>query len=75
MVSMEFFINIILPAALWPGVDSASIGNEYQEYFLWGKSSWCIGLTTLSPSRANCLEIRQPQLSGTLRVCQSLFRD
>jgi len=34
MVSMEFFIEIILPAALWPGVGSASHRNEYQEYFL-----------------------------------------
>jgi hypothetical protein len=34
MVSLEFFIDIILPAALWPlGVDSASNKIEYQEYF------------------------------------------
>jgi hypothetical protein len=35
MVSLEFFIGIILPAALGTGVDSASNRNEYQEYF-WG---------------------------------------
>jgi len=35
--------------------------NEYQEYFLGGKGSQCIGLT-LRPSRANCLEIWEPQL-------------
>jgi hypothetical protein len=34
MVSFEFFIDIILPAALCPGVDSASNRKEYQEYFL-----------------------------------------
>jgi len=34
LVSLEFFIDIILPAALGPGVDSASNTNEYQEYFL-----------------------------------------
>jgi hypothetical protein len=35
MVSLDFFIDIILPAALWPDeVDSASYKNEYQEYFL-----------------------------------------
>jgi hypothetical protein len=33
-MSLEFFIDIILPAALWPGVDSAFKRNEYQEYFL-----------------------------------------
>ena len=38
MVSLEFFIDIMLPAALCgPGVDSASNRNEYQEYFLGGK--------------------------------------
>ena len=75
IVSLEFFIDIILPAAQWPGVDSASNRNEYQKYSLGGKSGRCVGLTTLSPSRANCLEIWQPQISGTLRACPSLFRD
>jgi hypothetical protein len=37
MVSLEFFIDIILSVALWPWVDSASNRNEYQEYFLWGQ--------------------------------------
>jgi hypothetical protein len=31
---LEFSIDIILPIALWTGVDSASNRNEYQEYFL-----------------------------------------
>jgi hypothetical protein len=39
MVSLEFFIDIILPAAPWPGVDSASYRNEYQEYFLGVKAA------------------------------------
>jgi len=34
MVSLEFLIDIILPAALLPWVDSVSKRNEYQEYFL-----------------------------------------
>ena len=34
IVSLEFFIDIILPAALWSWGDSASNRNEYQEYFL-----------------------------------------
>jgi len=33
VVSMEFCIDIILPAALWPRIDSACNRNEYQEYF------------------------------------------
>jgi len=55
-----------------PGVDSASNRNEYQEYFLGGKDGWCVGLTTLSPSCADCLEIRKPQPPGTLRACPGL---
>jgi hypothetical protein len=42
--------NFSLTQSIWlhcgPGVDSASNRNEYQEYFLGGKGSWCIGLTT-----------------------------
>jgi hypothetical protein len=34
MKSLHFSIDLILPAALWPGVDSVSNRNEYQE------SSW-----------------------------------
>jgi hypothetical protein len=51
------------------GVDSASNRNEYQEYFLWGKGSWCIGLTTLPPLCAYCHEIWELQPPGTPRAC------
>jgi len=34
-----FFIDIILPAALWPWVDSASNRNKYQECFLGVKAA------------------------------------
>ena len=50
MGSLEFFIDLILPAAL----DSALNRNEYQGYLLGGK---VVGLTTLPPSYADCLEI------------------
>ena len=43
-----------------PGVDSASNRNEYQEYFLEGKEGRCVGLTTLPPSCADCLDIWEP---------------
>ena len=37
MVLLEFFIDIILPAALWPGGSTQPLnGIEYQEYFLGG---------------------------------------
>ena len=51
-----------------PGVDSASNRNEYQEYFLGGKGGRFLGLTTLPPSCADCLEIWEPQPTGTLRA-------
>jgi hypothetical protein len=34
MVSLEFFIDIILLASYDSGFDSASNRNEYQKYFL-----------------------------------------
>jgi hypothetical protein len=40
-----------------PAVDSASNKNKYQEYFLGGKGSRCVGLTTLLPSCTDCHEI------------------
>ena len=58
-----------------PGVDSASNRNEYQEYFLGGKGGRCVGLTTLPPSCADCLEIWEPQPPGTLRGCGGLSWD
>ena len=41
--------------------------NEYREYFLGVKSGRCVGLTTLPPSCADCLEIWEPQPPGTLQ--------
>jgi hypothetical protein len=55
-----------------PGVDSASNKNKYQEYFLGEKGGRCVGLTTLSPSCADCLEMLEPQPPGTLRACPVL---
>jgi hypothetical protein len=75
MVSLEFINDIILPATPGPGVYSASNRNEYQKYFLWGKSGWCVRLTILPPSCADCLEIWEPQPPGTLGVCPGLYRD
>ena len=40
----------------------------------WGCGG-CVGLTNLPPSCADCLEIWEPQPSGTLRACPGLYRD
>jgi len=37
-----------------------------------GKGDRCVGLTTLPPSCAECLEIWEPQPPGTLRACPGL---
>ena len=56
------------------GVDSASNRNEYKEYLLGDKGGRCVGLTTLPPSCADCLEILESQPPGTLRACPGLYR-
>ena len=64
---IEFFIDF--RPHYDPGVYLAFNRNVYQEYFLGGKEGRCIWLTTLPPSYADCLEIWEPQLPGTLRAC------
>ena len=44
-----------------PGVDSLSNRNEYEEYILGGKGGRCVGLTSVPPTYADCLEIWEPQ--------------
>jgi hypothetical protein len=51
-----------------PGVDPASNGHEYQEYFLWGKGGRWVGLP---PSCADCLEIWEP--SGPVQGLFDIF--
>ena len=38
----------------------------------WGEGGRCIVLTNLPPSCADCLEIWEPQLPGTLRASPGL---
>ena len=64
MVTVEFSIDLILPAVLCsPGIDSASKTNQYQEYFLGGTE----------PSRVDCLEIWEPQPAGTPWNCTGIL--
>jgi hypothetical protein len=47
---VDFSIDLILPAALGPGVHSASNRNEYQEYSWEVKGGRRVRLTNLPPS-------------------------
>jgi len=67
MVSIEFFIDIILPAALWRWCRLSSQHKWLARIFP--------EVVTLSPSCADCLEIWEPQPSGTLRACPGPYRD
>jgi hypothetical protein len=64
--------NFYFRPAYDPGVDSASNRNKYQGYFLGGISGRCLGLTTLPPTFADCLEIWKPQPAGALTACPGL---
>jgi hypothetical protein len=71
----NFSLTLFFRPHYGPGVGVASNSIEYQEYYLGGKGSQCIVLTTFPPSCADCLEIWEPQPPGTLRVCPGLYRD
>jgi hypothetical protein len=73
MVSLEIFVDLILPAALWPWIDSASNRNEYQDYFLGVKAAGAYGWQSLPLSRADCLKICDSQPPGTPRMALLFF--
>ena len=68
----SLFIDIILPATLRPWGRLSHWQKWVPGIFPGGKGGWCVGLTTLPPSCADCLEIWEPQPAGTLR---GLYRD
>ena len=68
-----FFIDIkSLRSHYGPGFDSASNRCEYQKYFLGGKGSRCVRLTTLPPTcavvmKSGNLNFLEP--SGSVQAC------
>jgi len=66
MVSLEFFIEIILPAAQWIWGSTPLITDTSTRIICGGKGGQVVGLTTLPPSCADCLEIWEPRPPGTL---------
>jgi hypothetical protein len=63
IVQSKYFVVLILPAALWPKVVSASNINGYEVYFLGGKGGRCLGLhvpNVLKSGNLNFLEPLEP---------------
>jgi hypothetical protein len=72
IMSLKFFVDIILPAALWPWVGHRLQQQWVPGIFPGGKCDRCVGMTTLSPSCTDCFEIWEPQSPGTVRTCTGL---
>jgi hypothetical protein len=73
MASLEFFIDIIRFGRTVALGSTQPLTERSTRNISWGgKGGRCVGLTTLPPSSADCLEIWGPQPPGTLRACPGL---
>ena len=75
MVSLEIFIDIILPAPIWPWGWLSLWQKWVPGIFPGGNGGLCVRLTPLPNLCADCLEIWEPQPPGTLRACPGLQWD
>jgi len=69
MVPVEFVIDIICTMTL--GLTQPPTEISTRNIYVGVKGGRCVGLTTLPPSCGDCLEIWEPQNSGTLRPVQA----
>jgi hypothetical protein len=67
-VSGIFHYNDLSGRTMFPGL-TQPLTEMSTRNISWGKGGRCVGLTTLPPSCAYCLEIWEPQPPGTLRAC------
>jgi hypothetical protein len=66
---MNFFIDIILPAASIFLQSTRPVTEMITKIIAWGKDGRCLGLTVLPSSCADCLETWEPQSPGKPRAC------
>ena len=66
-LSLEFFIDLILPTALCPRGRLSLQQKWVPGIFRGGKGCRCVGLTSLPHPCADCLEIWETERPGTLR--------
>jgi hypothetical protein len=70
---LEFFIDLILQAALWPWSLLSRNGYEYQEYLLEVKAVGTKGWQPYQFHLPILWKFWEPQLSGELKSCSGLY--